>query len=151
MSGGNRVVVTDRDKHLLTRVRNSLQPPKQWNRGHRYIYLICFRCDRIFGDGLKNDSELSPSSSSRSSSPFDIITLEDLEPPKLDIFRDKFGLQLSLDQAVAVSQLVEKEDLAFSFREIEAWTSGKVWQVTSSLKLCIFNSSVACTIKGLGS
>ena len=81
---------------------------------------------RIFESELEDESGASSGStqsSSRSSSPFDVITKDELE---LELFRDRFGPELSLDQASEVSRLVRKEDLHFSFEAAKSLTGGQV-------------------------
>jgi hypothetical protein len=74
--------------------------------------------------------------SSRSSTPFDIITLDELEnsifeTPKENLeiifenLRDKFGSELTPKQAQQLSKLVPKEKLVFEFDQ-KILTGGKV-------------------------
>ena len=86
------------------------------------------------------------SDSTRSSTPFDIVTLDELEPcsssdltEKLEVsvsdekagpttfekFRSEFGTELNVDQAIQISRLVPAELISFKF-DAELLTGGKV-------------------------
>ena len=90
------------------------------------------------------------SDSTRSSTPFDIVTLDELEPcsssdstEKLEVsvsdaekagpttfekFRAEFGTELNVDQAIQISRLVPAELISFKF-DAELLTGGKVHHI----------------------
>ena len=93
---------------------------------------ICSVQPRILDESELEDESGTASgstqSSSRSSSPFDVIMKDELDNQKseLELFRDKLGPELSPDQAEKVSRLVRKEDFRFSFEAAKSLTGGQV-------------------------
>ena len=96
------------------------------------VDFICSVQPRILDESELEDESGTASgstqSSSRSSSPFDVIMKDELDNQKseLELFRDKFGPELSPDQAEKVSRLVRKEDFRFSFEAAKSLTGGQV-------------------------